>query len=98
MATPIARRPSQGGVSKQVLAALNAAGNACKARHTELVGQGLYKFQVEVSVDETRHLTAAVASGRHAAFDNCLVTHIRSSKTQVAQPFAPMVVPLGYML
>lgn len=95
---PVAQRPSQGGVPKQVIAALQAAGAACKTAHPELAGRGMYMPKATLSTDRSGLLTMAVEPGAQPVFDTCLVEQIRASKTTLLAPISNLVVPMGFSL
>jgi len=95
---PVAQRPSQGGVPKQAIAALQAAGAACKTAHPELAGRGLYMPRATLSTDPAGLLTMTVEPGAQPVFDRCLVEQIRASKTTPLAPISSVVVPMGFSL
>lgn len=83
---------------KQVLAALQAAGAACKAAHPELAGRGMYMPKATLSTDGTGLLQVTVEPGAQPVFDACLVEEVRKSHTTILAPIAQMVLPMGFSL
>jgi hypothetical protein len=96
--TPVGQRPSQGGVPKQVISTLQAAGVACKAAHPELAGRGMYMPKATLSTDQVGLLQLSVEPGTQPIFDACLVDEVRKSHTTLPTPIAGVVLPLGFSL